>query len=131
MNGKGIDFIADTSAVVRLLRRDSSVEEKVKAQSFAIVLITLAEIYVGVLKADKPEAALQRIREVLTGRRIIFPCERTATRYARIYHDLERRGEMIPVNDIWIAAIAIQARLPLLARDEHFSRVRGLSVVQC
>jgi predicted nucleic acid-binding protein len=38
---------------------------------------------------------------------------------------------MIPVNDIWIAAIALETGLPVLARDEHFSRVRGLSVVQC
>jgi predicted nucleic acid-binding protein len=51
--------------------------------------------------------------------------------YARIYYDLEQRGAMIPINDIWIAALAIEARLPIVARDEHFSRIRGLSVISC
>ena len=51
--------------------------------------------------------------------------------YARIYFDLEQRGTMIPINDIWIAALAIEARLPILARDEHFARVPGLVVINC
>ncbi len=55
----------------------------------------------------------------------------TPALYARIYDDLEKRGAMIPINDIWIAALAIQSRLPILARDEHFSRVTGLSVISC
>jgi predicted nucleic acid-binding protein len=38
---------------------------------------------------------------------------------------------MIPINDIWIAALAIEANLPILARDEHFARVAGLSVISC
>ena len=38
---------------------------------------------------------------------------------------------MIPINDIWIAAIAIEAQLPILARDEHFTRVKGLSLIEC
>jgi predicted nucleic acid-binding protein len=51
--------------------------------------------------------------------------------YARIYFDLEQRGVMIPINDIWIDALAVEAKLPILARDEHFSRVRGLTVIAC
>jgi predicted nucleic acid-binding protein len=51
--------------------------------------------------------------------------------YARIYFDLEQRGAMIPINDVWIAALAIEARLPILARDEHFLRVGGLEVIVC
>jgi predicted nucleic acid-binding protein len=51
--------------------------------------------------------------------------------YARIYYDLEQRGAMIPINDIWIAALAIEARLPIVARDERFFRIRGLSVISC
>jgi predicted nucleic acid-binding protein len=41
------------------------------------------------------------------------------------------RGVKIPVNDVWIAALAVESGLPLLARDEHFSRVSGLTVIQC
>lgn len=36
---------------------------------------------------------------------------------------------MIPINDLWIAALAMGHGLPLLAKDDHFSRVDGLDFV--
>ena len=127
----GIDFIADTSAIIGLLRRDATVEEKVRNKEFAITFVTLAELSLGVLKAARPEAAWRRIQDVLGNHQMFHISTLTPAVYARIYFDLERRGTMIPINDIWIAALAIEARLPILARDEHFSRVAGLSVIVC
>jgi tRNA(fMet)-specific endonuclease VapC len=131
MNGGRIDFIADTSAVVGLLRRDPRVEQKVTGKTFAITFVTLAELSLGVLKSGKPDAAWSRIQDVLHGLRMFHVSTMIPAVYARVYFELERRGQMIPINDIWIAALAIEARLPILARDEHFSRVRGLSVFVC
>jgi tRNA(fMet)-specific endonuclease VapC len=131
MNGQAVDFIADTSAVVRLLRRDSDVEDKVRDKIFAVTFVTIAELDVGILKATDPVAAGQRCAEVLADVLVCNSSGSTPMFYARIYHDLEQRGKRIPINDIWIAAIAIELGLPVLARDEHFSRVQGLSVVQC
>jgi predicted nucleic acid-binding protein len=37
--------------------------------------------------------------------------------------DLLRRA---PENDVWIAALALQHRLPVVSRDRHFDRVEGL-----
>ena len=126
-----IDFIADTSAIIGVLRRDAVVERKISGNHFAITFITLAELSLGVLKAARPEAAWSRIQDVIGDCQMFHVSTVTPAIYARIYFDLERRGAMIPINDIWIAALAIEARLPILARDEHFSRVNGLSVIQC
>jgi predicted nucleic acid-binding protein len=131
MNGGAIDFIADTSAIIGLLRRDSRVEQKVKGKTFAITFITLAELSLGVLKSAKPEAAWSRIQDVLRDLRMFHVSTITPAIYARVYFELEKHGQMIPINDIWIAALAIEARIPILARDEHFTRVRGLSVIGC
>jgi predicted nucleic acid-binding protein len=131
MNGIRLDFIADTSAIVHLCRDDAQVEEKVRGKNFAITFVTLAELSLGVLKSTKPDAAWSSLMEILAGHKIISPTRQTPLLYARIYYDLEQRGSMIPINDIWIAAIALQAQLPILARDEHFSRVPGLSVIPC
>jgi predicted nucleic acid-binding protein len=131
MNGARLDFIADTSAVIRLLRRDSLVEGRVRGKNFAVTFVTVAELDLGILKADDPLAAVERVAEVLTGVQVFHGSGQTPMFYARIYHDLEQRGQKIPVNDIWIAAIGLETRLPILARDEHFSRVQGLSVIQC
>jgi predicted nucleic acid-binding protein len=131
MNGEEIDFIADTSAVIGLLRRDPKVENHTRERTFAITFVTLAELNLGVLKASKREAAWESVRSLLRDKIMFHVSTITPAIYARIYFDLEQQGLMIPINDIWIAALAMEARLPILARDEHFSRVPGLSVISC
>ena len=51
--GEQIDFIADTSAIIGVLRRDAVVEEKISGKNFAITFVTLAELSLGVLKAAR------------------------------------------------------------------------------
>ena len=126
-----IDFVADTSAIIGVLRRQAEVEEKVRGKNFAITFVTLAELSLGVLKAARPDAAWSRITDVIKDCQMIQVSTMTPAIYARIYFDLEQRGAMIPINDTWIAALAIEARLPILARDEHFSRIAGLTVIEC
>jgi tRNA(fMet)-specific endonuclease VapC len=131
MNGPRIDCIADTSAVVGLARRDPAAVEILSKRNFAITFVTLAELSLGILKSAKPDAAWSRIQEVIRDRQIFRVSTLTPAIYARVYYDLEQRGIMIPINDIWIAALAIETGLPVVARDEHFSRVRGLTVTPC
>lgn len=51
-----------------------------------------------------------------------------AQRYARIKAELALRGTPIPVNDIWIAATALEEDLVLVTHDTHFERVPGLTL---
>ena len=39
-------------------------------------------------------------------------------------------GEMIPQNDIWIAASALEHGFELLTHDGHFSRIPMLNVIE-
>ena len=49
--------------------------------------------------------------------------------YGWIRTMLERKGEMIGGNDLWIAAHAVAERLTLVTNNEReFSRVEGLAV---
>lgn len=50
----------------------------------------------------------------------------TAIVYARLRMALRRLGRPIPANDAWIAALALQHRLPVLSRDEHFDVVASI-----
>jgi len=52
--------------------------------------------------------------------------EETATAYAALRIALKRSGRPIPANAAWIAALAIQHRLPVLSRDQHFDAVPDL-----
>jgi predicted nucleic acid-binding protein len=50
----------------------------------------------------------------------------TAIVYAMLRVALKRSGRPIPANDAWIAALALQHRLPVLSRDRHFDVVPHL-----
>ena len=41
---------------------------------------------------------------------------------------LKRLGRPISANDAWIAALAIQHRLPILSRDEHFDALSDVRI---
>jgi tRNA(fMet)-specific endonuclease VapC len=131
MNGGQIDCIADTSVIVGLLRKNPQIERNMDGKNFAITYVTLAELSLGVLKSSKPEAAWQRIMEIIRDRIMFHVSPNTPVIYARIYFELEQLGMMIPINDIWIATLAVETGLPILARDEHFSRIKGLTVISC
>ena len=53
----------------------------------------------------------------------------TASHYGRLFATLKRAGTPLPVNDIWIAAAAIDCGGTLLSFDGDFTRVPGLSLV--
>ncbi len=50
----------------------------------------------------------------------------TAHFYAEIRNQLRKVGRMIPVNDLWIGALAIQHQLPILSEDRHFDYIDGV-----
>ena len=129
MNGLRIDCIADTSAIIGLSRRDSRAITVIGNKNFAVTFVTVAELQLGIRKANRSEMALQRINVVLRGRFVLYPSSITPLMYADVCHGLETEGIRIPSNDMWIAALAIENDLPVVARDEHFTRVRGLRYV--
>jgi predicted nucleic acid-binding protein len=53
--------------------------------------------------------------------------EGTAEHYAEVREELKRMARPIPANDLWIAALARQHRLPIISRDRHFDFVPGLT----
>ena len=52
--------------------------------------------------------------------------EETAEYYSQIYAELRRKGKPIPTNDMWIAATALQHRLPLFTYDRDFIHIENL-----
>ncbi len=60
---------------------------------------------------------------------ILMPDEQTTFHYGRLYAQLRRQGTPIPTNDLWIAALAVQHRVTLCTRDDHFKNLPQLPVV--
>ena len=63
----------------------------------------------------------------LTQRFPLYSCNlETAKWFGIIKDQLRQKGNLIPDNDIWIAAIALQYDLILVTRDAHFDEVESL-----
>lgn len=104
------------------------------AEPAVLPAIVYAELLVGVALADTPaRAAARRAKiEALTVRAevIAFDAE-IAVEWARLFAGLSRRGELIPANDLAVAATARHLRFPLLvgpADESHFRRIPDLDV---
>lgn len=53
-----------------------------------------------------------------------------AIRYSRLSRLLSSAGIPVPSNDLWIAATALEHRLPLVTRDlDHFRRIPDLQLI--
>jgi tRNA(fMet)-specific endonuclease VapC len=50
-----------------------------------------------------------------------------AERFAEADAALRRAGRPIPINDVWLAALALARGAVLLTNDDHFSFVAGLA----
>lgn len=117
----------DTSAVLDLIRNRPAARMATEPyEEQFLPFIVLGELVSGAYQTRDPEAELTRFEEFIRPMPVFDGDRETAYLFGKLLADLERRGCRIPMNDIWIAAVALQHDLPLVARDEHFGRVSGL-----
>lgn len=67
-------------------------------------------------------------REFLESFEILQPGIQTSSIYARLRAGLKERGVTLPDPDYWIAAHAIEERLPLATTDRHFEMISELDL---
>lgn len=117
-------MILDTNAISALSFRDADLVELIgAAPRIAIPFVCVAEYRFGILGSTK-KVELKRFLEKLTEKwPVLFPDMATLSLYAEICVQLKTAGTPIPSNDIWIAALVRQAKMPLVSKDQHFDRV--------
>ena len=122
-------FLLDTNIVIALFADDAAVKQRLsEANEVFVPSIVIGELYYGARKSARVRENVARIDEFVASNTVL-PCDtETAQQYGDIKNKLLAKGRPIPENDIWIAAIAIQHQLTLVARDGHFHEVDGLWV---
>lgn len=126
--GNGI--LLDSSVAIAHLRGRLDVRTKAAPdEPLFLPLTALGELYKGALRSTKPDQNLRQIETLLGIVAVLTPDQATARKYAEVAAALERAGGLIPENDMWIAAVALECDMPLAARDAHFKRVQGLAVL--
>ena len=98
----------------------------------AVPVVALAELRLGVLLAKTDEARIMRL-STLEFARTLSPVP-IDTRVGEVWAELSARlkgvGKKMPVNDSWIAAIAIANEMAVVTQDQDYDDVPGLAVVK-
>ncbi len=90
----------------------------------------IGELYYGAYNSNRMQDNIERISAFQSDANIISCDASTAIFYGQIKKELKSKGNPIPENDIWIAAVAIQHDLKLVSRDKHFKVIDSLKLTQ-
>jgi len=126
MSGK---IALDTDIAIKFLNGDKSIENiLMKYSEICLPVIVAGELIFGALNSSHPEQNLIRHKKLIQKSRILEIKEITANTYAKTRLSLKRKGKPIPENDVWIAAICIENKIPLLSNDRHFEEIDYLTL---
>ena len=124
-------MILDTNALSAFIDGDPDVGAILRLQDrAAIPVIVLGEFRYGIMASRHRKTYEEWLEAHLRHFDLLAITSETTVPYAWLRTTLKRLGRPIPANDAWIAALAMQHRLPILSRDEHFdalSEVRRIS----
>jgi len=132
-----VGLVIDTSALVSLERLESGWDRLLADfgdEAVVLPAIVYGELLVGVRLASSAARGSSRRAKIaaLTDRVPLVDFGReVAERWADLFAQLSRRGQLIPANDLAVAATALHLDFGVLVgdRDEaHFRRVAGLRV---
>ena len=124
-------ILLDTNAYAAFKQGDAEAEAILRQTSgIALNSIVLGELLAGFAFGSREEKNRKELVQFLDSRRVVVLSidRRTSDLYATIYLALKKAATPIPTNDMWIAATALQHRLPLYTFDRHFRSVPGLQI---
>lgn len=122
-------IVLDTNAYTRLLAGNEDVLDVVgTAETLYMSIFVLGELYAGFAGGTRE----RENRETL-GRFLLKPTVKTlnatsetADVFGMVKSRLRKAGTPLPINDIWIAAHAIETGATVVTYDTHFERIAGL-----
>lgn len=122
-------LIIDTNAYSGFMRGEHRAVRALRTtHEIHLPLIVLAELLAGFAAGARPQKNREELARFMASPRVqlMKPDQKTAQHYADVFVALRKLGTPIPTNDLWIAALARQHRLPLLSFDAHFGAVPGV-----
>lgn len=118
LDTNALSAVADSEpAAVRLFSQTASIE---------LPVIVLGEYRFGIALSRRRNEYEDWLKELIDATRLLPVDEETSGHYAQIRAELKKAGHPIPSNDLWIAALSRQHRLPLMSHDKHFDAVQNL-----
>jgi tRNA(fMet)-specific endonuclease VapC len=121
--------LLDTNAYVRFLAGDAKVLDSLAAaETVFMSVFVLGELEAG-FRAGAKRPENRRILDRFLGKptvAVLDASRETAEIFGMVKDSLRKEGQPIPMNDVWIAAHAIETGSLLVTYDAHFRAVPGL-----
>ena len=123
--------LLDTNAYAALLRGDEKILQSMsRAETVYMSAIVLGELFAGFQGGNRFAENRKRLELFLDRPHVVLlPVGmETADVFGSIKQQLREQGTPIPINDVWIAAHALETGAVVVTYDTHFRRVAGLRI---
>ena len=124
-------LLLDTNAYAKYLRGDPRVLGALAGAGLVYMSVfVLGELFAG-FRSGSMEKENRGILEAFIGKpvvRVLEATRETAEYFGLIRTALKKSGRPIPLNDVWVAAHALETGSVLATYDTHFAAVPGLRI---
>ncbi len=122
-------MILDTSFLIDYLKGKLPKDAFDRMENVYIAAISCMELYFGALKFGNKEEQ-EKVLSISGSFAILDFDINSSLEASKIRYDLEKKGSMIDLPDIMIAAIAKTNNQAIVTRNsKHFNRIEGLKVI--
>lgn len=124
-------ILLDTNAYTNFFKNYPKLEELVQNTSKIYMSpIVIGELLEGFKLGNKLVHNSGNLEIFLkeNGVEIVSVHKETAEIYSEIKVQLKKKGKPIPINDVWIAAQAMEYGAVLVTYDQHFKGIDGLRI---
>ena len=122
-------ILLDTNAYSEFMSGNQSVFNYIiEAEEIYLSTVMIGELFAGFQGGKKYIKNKEDLKTFIDkdGIKIINVSIETAEIFGEIKSELSKKGKMIPLNDIWIAAHTIETGSKLITYDSHFKQIKGL-----
>ncbi len=124
-------ILLDTNAYTAFMYGDQIVFDYIiESEKIFVSTIMAGELFAGFIGGKKYLENVRELKQFLQKDGVITldVTIETSEIFGEIKAELSKKGKMIPINDIWIAAHAIETGSKLITYDVHFKNINGLRI---
>ena len=127
-------MIFDSDILIGFIRGEKAAKKKFdalrnKGEKFQITVITACELWQGVFVSKNSSKNAMVLQDLLEHFVILEFTSDDAIQYGQIYGILKKKGKMIGIYDIMIAATALRLKERLVTHNiQHFSQIPLLKI---
>lgn len=122
-------ILLDTNAYVHFLAGDENVFTILsQAEIVYMSIFVLGELYAGFEGGKKKQDNIKLLLDFLKKPtvNILNATSETAEVFGIVKGALKKAGTPLPINDVWIAAHAMETGSAVITYDKHFQKIGGL-----